>query len=591
MSLSQQPPGYIFDEAILDTCTTVIVRSGAAELIDSYYEDHRGTGGRSSIGPRVTILAVLVVGLAIFRIGGTASIAEICRMLNSLTRRQRVRLGMEKNREIIHYKSFHAWLTRRLHPLDTGFDLPARRVKNREHRAQVAARTEGMLQAVLLAERRRDVVMNALVAGSIDEKTPKGAAGDVVADETIVDVAGPSAGMGNHDDKRRSAVYLASYYVRDGRYGTVNADNPAGNGDARRGFGIGITALSRVGHGDDLQAIAPVITAVAAHQPTSGYLAGLEKTLLYHRENGFDQRKTTHGNCRQPNLTVDMGYNTKIGFSTLALEQDYAPVARYPKNRTTVLPSESPEHLVNGVPAGPIQISGAFYCPAARKIIGERKLIWRVADLGEGAETLESQDRVLQRLFPLMMGTNTRPKLIRETAGRPRATGDRVKEQVKIKLVCPAVQGRVRCPLKPESLRVAAGKPLVKPDWSADQYRCCSNSLMTMTYSERQWKLAQWGLVPGSWEHALYFEAARAATERQFSRLKSPHESGIQDLKWSPRREPMICVLIGLWVAATNLAIQDSFYSREKKEPSIRTRMRSLERDLGRPPMRTPPRT
>lgn len=55
------------------------------------------------------------------------------------------------------------------------------------------------------------------------------------------------------------------------------------------------------------------------------------------------------------------------------------------------------------------------------------------------------------------------------------------------------------------------------------------------------------------------FEAARAATERQFSRLKSPHESGIQDLKRSPRREPMICVLIGLWVAATNLAIQDSF--------------------------------
>lgn len=591
MSISQQPPGYSIDQANFESCITVISRSRAAELIDYYYLASRGPGGRPSTGPEVTIFAVLVVGLAIIRIGCVPSIAEICRILNTLSPRQREKLGMAPDRQPVVYESFHAWLTRRLAPLDTGIDLPARRVKNDRHRAQIAARSEELRQEIARAESRRDRVINALVAGSIDEKAPVGAAGDVVVDETIVDLAGPAPGMGSRDSKRRSAAYVASYYTRDDRHGPVNPQRPGGRA-TKQGFGIGITALTRVGRKEHLYSVAPVITAVSVHQPSSGYLVGMEKTLYYQRKNGLDPRFHPDRGCaRQANLTVDMGYNTKIGFSTVALHWGYAPVARYPKNRATVLVSDSPEHVVDGVAAGPVQISGVFYCPAARKIVGDRKLVWRVADLGEGAETLESQDRVLQQLFPLMMGTNSRPKLIRDSAGRPREDEDPLKKKAKIKLVCPAVQGRVRCPLKPDSMRVAAGTPLVQPDWTADRYRCCSQSLMTMTYSRKQWQLAQWGLVPGSWEHALYFEAARAATEQQFSRLKSRHESGIEHLKWSPRREPMIIMIIGLWIAATNLSIQNSFYARKEKPASIRARIKRMEQALGRPLTKTPPRT
>lgn len=589
--ISQAPPGYTLDAANLDTCTTVITRSRAAELIEGYYEERRGQGGRTPRGPKVSIFAVLVVGLAIIRIGCTPSIAEICRVLNTLTPQQRQSLYMEKNRKIILYKPFHAWLARRLEPLDTGIDLPARRVKNAEHRRHVAARTDTLLLEIALAEKRRDKIINALVAGSIDQLAPAGGAGDLVADETIVDLAGPGAGMGIRDSKRRSAAYVANYYSRDGAHGPIDPVSQRRSSSSKHGFGIGLTFVSRLGDKENIQAIPPVVTGVAFHKTTSGYLVGLEKALIAHQENGFDQRKSTKSNARQPNITVDMGYNTKLGFSSLALKYGYAPVVRYPKRRITVWASDGPEHTVDGVAAGPVQISGAFYCPAAAKIIGEHKVVWSIADLGAEAVTLESQDQLLRRLLPLLMGTNSRPKTTREKAGRPSSKGDDVKEKVKIKLVCPAVQARVRCPLKPDSMRVAVDKPLVDPDWNADRYRCCSQSQMTMTYSEEQWKLAQWGLVPGSWEHAMYYEAARSATERQFSRLKSKHESGIEHLKWSPRREPMICILIGLWVASTNLAIQNSFYSQRRKPSSIRMRMKKLEQDLKHPPMKIPPRT
>ena len=53
----------------------------------------------------------------------------------------------------------------------------------------------------------------------------------------------------------------------------------------------------------------------------------------------------------------------------------------------------------------------------------------------------------------------------------------------------------------------------------------------------------------------------------------------------------MISVIIALWIAATNLAIQDSHVAKMPRPSSIKKQKRRLERDLGRPLMSTPPRT
>ena len=198
----------------------------------------------------------------------------------------------------------------------------------------------------------------------------------------------------------------------------------------------------------------------------------------------------------------------------------------------------------------------------------------------------------MEALFPLLMGTNSRPYRKRATRGRPSKQEVEGDLPVKIDLVCPAVQGRVKCPLKPASMVSAEnGAPTVAPSWDATRYRCCSSSSITQTYTPEQWKRAQWGLVPGSWEHTAYYESARAITEQRFSIMKSHYVTGMDNLRRGVRREPMLYITIALWIAATNRAIQDSYARRLPSEDSMKKRLRMIEEDLGRTPVKAPPRT
>lgn len=596
--ISTRTQPYLLATDNFDRCLQVVTASHAAELIEGYHAAIRGIGGRPRRGRRFTILAVLVVILAVTRVGRSPAMAEIYRMIGTLTDDQLAAVGMdpaEAPEEGVDcrrgYEAFQAWLSRLLAPLDPGADLPARRVTNREHTRQIAARTDAQVEALELARQRLHEIVNVIVAASVDSMVPVGYEGDIVADETIIDLAGPSDGLGTKDDKRRSAAYAGRYYLRDG------ADNSIHNryGDVvqfkKAAFGIGVTAVSRVGAPDDLYGVPPVITGVAIHPPTSGSVEGLGAAISYHQAGGFAPARGPRR--RIPYLTTDMGYNVKRGFSDMVLEAGYAPVVRYPRHWNTIFASEGAEHTRAGQADGPVQISGNFYCPAARQIIGKQKLVRKTVDLLHEDDGFEVQDRRLEALFPLLMGTNSRPYRARPGRGRPRKgeTAASAELPVRQDLVCPAVQGRVQCPLKPASMGTDLGIPTVTPTWTAERYRCCSQSQVTVTMSTDQWRMAQWGLVAGSWEHAVYFEAARAATEQRFSIMKSQHVTGIEHLKWSPRREPMLCLLIGLWVAATNLAIQDAYDQRSPKPSSVKRRLRQLEDDLGRPPTRIPPRT
>lgn len=79
---------------------------------------------------------------------------------------------------------------------------------------------------------------------------------------------------------------------------------------------------------------------------------------------------------------------------------------------------------------------------------------------------------------------------------------------------------------------------------SAANFRAAGAS--TVTLAPDQFKKAQWGLVGASWEHTLYFEAARARTGQTFSTLKSAHITNLVDLKWGARRVPMVKILLAL---------------------------------------------
>lgn len=240
---------------------------------------------------------------------------------------------------------------------------------------------------------------------------------------------------------------------------------------------------------------------------------------------------------------------------------------------------------------GPVQGYGAFYCPAATPKL-KASLVHRTRDLLD-TDGFRAHDRRLANLLPLLMGTNSRPELVRPHRGRPKLGEPALVEVVKIDLVCPAVQGCCRCPLKPASMDAApVYAPLVEPTWPAAQFACREKSSTTVTLTAEQFTRAKFGLVPGSWEHATYYEAARALTEQRFSVLKSQHVTGYQTQTWAPRREPMIKLIIALTVATANWSAQRSpAWRASVRTESIDVRLRQLERDLGRRPTRTPPRT
>lgn len=585
--IAQKESAFTIRPEVLEAKALWLEQSMAPHLIEQFFDESKGQGGRSCAGA-FSILGYLAVKAALLAIPRAPSDAEAFRVMQQLTDAQLVRLGMTPAVRTATYGAFAGWIARRLAPLDPGFDLPARRVTNADHRRHIAARTPETQDAVELAAYRLHTVVNLIVAASVDERQPAGICGDMVVDESVVDLAGPSAGLGSRDDKHRAAAYAGAYYVRDRTDNSINTNGEVVRSVKKVGFGIGVTAVTRVGSPDDLYGVPPVITGIAIHQPTSASVEGMTRALQAHADNGFAPARGPR--MRLPYLTVDMGYNQKQHFNDACVELGYSPVVRYPRSWRTLWASSGREHCVRGVPAGPVQISGDFYCPCAASLSRGMPLVRKTDDMRD-ADGFDQQDRRLERLLPLLMGTNSRPYRAR-AQGRPRKDADPDTGSMRIDLVCPAVQGRVRCPLKPASMMADPSVVTVQPSWGPEAYRCCSQSQVTVTYSKDQWRMATWGLTPGSWEHTVYFEAARALTEQRFSILKSPHITGFSDLRWSARREPAIALLIALWVGTANRSIQDSHAARRQRgRSSIARRFRMIEEDLGRPPVRLPART
>ncbi|MCV7316657.1 hypothetical protein H7J77_14050 [Mycolicibacillus parakoreensis] len=572
----------------------IIDRSRVEETLDGYHAESHA-GGRPTQGIRYTLTAVLTAALSLIMLGRAPTLKSILVTIGGFTGTQLTEVGMTGQdtrplfgavtEQLREYKRFTAWLNRMLTPIDPAPDQPAERITNAQHRRIIANRTPQQQEACARAGERLKTVINDLVAASILDPHPAACRGDLVADETIIDLASPAAGLGTKDDKNRGAASFGKYYARDGRFGPVSSD---GRATGKAGFGVGITALTRVGPPDQLHQIPQVMLAIDIHEPTSGSPEALDVCLTHVKRSGLDSRVP---NARYwPTLTVDMGYNPKDSFAHVMLRHQYSAVVRYPQPWSLLETSANPPGTPDTEPLpGPIQFAGSFYCPAAEPLLRDH----RVPKSRELLATNDwsAHDERLAATLPLLMGTNSGPTE-RRKRGRPRL-GEPSPTRIVQELVCPAVQRRVRCPLKPASMtQTPFGTPLVTPTWTAEERACCTNSFTTVTFTDRQLKKAQFGRYPGaSWEHMIYFEAARAATEQRFSLLKSPHIARMVEMRWGPRREPMVKILLALAVAATNHQIQKSHNPTKRRAESTDIRWRQLAHHLGRDPVRTPPRT
>lgn len=583
---------YTITDEFFTTAYDVIVKSAAAQTIEHYHRESVHGGGRAPSGIAYTSTAILVALLVRFLAGQPYSLRGVMDTIAEFRPEHLAAVGMEgQDCRAIHgnaeaeYKRLHRFWATRLVALDPDFDLPAQRTTNAEHTARLQARSDEDRTRSEIANQRLTTVINDLLYGSIYIQAPADCEGDVVVDETIINTAGPDGMLGSRSDRYRGASSASGYWARDKR----NQVNKPGGGDKKSsGFGIGATFVSRIARRDALHAEPALFIGMDVHTPTSGSVEGLATALAHARRTGVDCRRTG-GRTRRPLLTADMGYNSKRGFAELMLDTGYSPVVRYPKHWQVKHPSALPPGAPDGPPPGPVQHAGAFYCPAVNKRIEDHRTPSTTEMLSR--DGFGAHDRSLQAIYPFLMGLHSRPTMAECRFGRPRLNHTPAK-RVKIRQVCPAALGTVMCPLRPESLHTKVlGLPMAEPDWSAEDMACCSNSSSTVYLTPDQLRMAQWDLIPGSWEHTLYFEAARALTEQRFSQLKSRHVGGLDVMTTGPRRTPMIKIAIALAAAAANIRAQQNHDPKQLRTEAIDIRVRQLTADLGHPPTPMPRRS
>ncbi|BAK38204.1 hypothetical protein MLP_51900 [Microlunatus phosphovorus NM-1] len=605
----------------------------AVEYAETVIAAHRGHGGRKPGPITYSLHGVLVAAACLIGEGRTPSLKRIHRvLLVGFTDDQRTKVGIDATTDVVsqlgsskkerenEYKRFYGWLDRCLRWFDPHFDIPARKITNGEFRRLMAARTEADREAAAAAFDAAHTFVNLIVAGSVRETNPAGYVGDLVADETIYDVAAIRYGDGMRDDLRRSAVPMAAFYRR--KDGTVKTGPSAGASRDKMALGIGVTVASRVGAPGSIRCVPPAAVAVSFGPPTSGSVAAVEECIKHASANGLipklkqvsantlgpeqdacdglipapkqdradgkdaeQEARDRRSRKRAPYFTADMGYNAHRGWADLMYRCGYHPIGRYPEHWNVV--SHLEPTRAGDISPGPIQAHGALYCPAALELATPR-LARRSSDIrADGGN--DRHDERLSRLLPMLMGTNSTLRKAAANPGRPKK--DEKRTQVyKIDLVCPAVHGRVRCPLKPDSMITATSDaPTLAPTWDADAKKCCAKSHVSVTLTDRQFAQMQPGLPPGSWEHTFLYEAYRSLTERVFSMLKSPHMSNTQAMNWGPRRDPMMMINISLCIAVTNVHLQ--WYGAEKVIDSVEERFRQLDKELGRRATRVPART
>lgn len=591
--IAARKPECIIADDLFSYAHRVVWESGVAELIEDQHP--YGALGRRPQGIAYTSTAVLVSLLIRVVMKRPPTLTGILQTITELTPAQLAAVGMAGQecsriwqQHCSEYTRFTSWWKRRLVAFDSWADLPARRMTNGQYHVRLEKRTDEQCEHAERAARLLHLAINRLVAASVEDKDPEDCRGDLVVDGTLYLVAKQDGTIGVADDKMRGAVPSANYHMRDRK--SVRSD---GTGTTRQityaGMTLEMTALTRIGKPTAMHAVAPVFVGIAIHYGTSGSPDGMADALAQAEANGLTGRPKG-ARARWPFMTSDMAYNAKDGTADILLKHRYNFVGRFPENWGIECPSTKPA----GAPAsdpepGALQWAGAFFCPAVlAKIKGHRTP--KMEHLLDN-DQFRLHDKRLRRILPYLMGYNSRPFYAPSGHGRP-VLGRSRQKVVKVKLVCPAAMGNVTCPLKPESMQGGRiGVPLAEPTWQAHERGCCAKSSVMVTLTPDQFKRAQWDLVPGSWEHSVYFEAARALTEQRFSHLKSAHVTGLRQLTYGPRRDPMIKLILAMAVVASNRESQSNFDPAKARVESIDIRIRQLATDLGHEPARTPPRT
>lgn len=217
-----------------------------------------------------------------------------------------------------------------------------------------------------------------------------------------------------------------------------------------------------------------------------------------------------------------------------------------------------------GTHAGAIRANGALYCPATPAALLELGPLHR----GASEEETAAHDRKATEL--------ARHKLAPIAGYDP--DGYR-------RVGCPAARGKLRCPLRPDSMELPHTRPeVISPPEHPP--RCCSQQTITVP-PEVNAKTAQKHDYPSPSHRRSY--ARRSAAERAYATVKDPASNDLSRGWCRLTGLTPIALFAATVFVARNLRVADAFAARQAEQerraanglpPKRRTRRRQTTADL-----------
>lgn len=589
------------DSADLDSSHLVdligyIERTGVVERL-AELNVRRSAAGRPATGINYPLKAVLVALFYLIRHEqrATQNMSAVFRLLvMRTTPEQRRLLGVIATDAQVAAvtRDDHTWnaevkraalaLTRQLQAADPHLGVPARRHSQAERRRRISSRSRQIRDRSVTAQALADELVNAIIRPSVPDTVP-GYRGDVTMDETTIKTAEVAPGMGTRPTQKAPATPGASIYRRS--KGVVTTDETATVID-KTGVGIGVTAVMMIGPPGSMAAVPRYITAIAVRHVTPANTEAAVACLQAHHRNGFTVPRAP--NAKLPVVYVDKAYPFAVGWTNALLRLGYRCQGRQRKDETFVVHSQP---VVPGrqLP-GPVMIEGALYCPFAATL--PNRLLGRSTRELKGKQAWIDHDDAIRESNELLMGIQSRLKAARPRPGRPTPSQEaNAERRLRQELICPALQGRLRCSLRTDSMIELdpAQYRTITPDWAPDTYASCCQKTVTVVLTDQQVKHYSNDLPRRSWEHILAHEAGRALTEQSFSIVKSPTVTGVNVLNTGPRRGVWMGIVVAMAVATYNENVTNTFVPCETD--TYTRRFVALSERLGRPPAKLPPRT
>jgi len=217
-----------------------------------------------------------------------------------------------------------------------------------------------------------------------------------------------------------------------------------------------------------------------------------------------------------------------------------------------------------GTHMGAVRANGSLYCPSTPAALLELGPLAR----GASEEEVAAHDRKAAELAAHKLG----PVTGYDADGYHRAG-------------CPAARGKLRCPLRPDSMGLDHTRPEVAEPPSHPP-RCCSQQTITVPPSVNA-KTAQKHDYPSPSHRRSY--ARRSAAERAYATVKDPASNDISRGWCRLTGLAPIALFAATTVIARNLRVADAFAARQAEDerraaaglpPQRRKRRRKTAEDL-----------